>query len=191
MRLRSLLPVLALAGLLGWAARPAVAAPAPVAIGVVDVLELINAYPGYKKAKDSLEAAAKLAQNEFDVVKKDVEAMEAKLKVEVPQNAPNRAATEKQIGMRKLQGEFELKWKIRVAQDEYMATLIRVHGEVYGYVAQYARNNGIGIVLQMTKEPLTGKSPDELIPNIVVRSVFYYDPSLDITGAVKATFPQG
>ncbi len=41
----------------------------------------------------------------------------------------------------------------------------------------------------MTKEPLTGKSPDELIPNIVVRSVFFYNPDLDVTKAVIATFP--
>jgi Skp family chaperone for outer membrane proteins len=189
--LRALLPLLALAGLLGLSARPLAAAPAPVAVAVVDVLELINAYPGYKRAKDALEAAAKAAQAKFDADKKEIEALEAKLKIEVPAGAPNRAAQELVVAKKKVQSEFDLKWQIRVAQDEYMATLIRVHGEVYGYVAQYARTNGIGIVLQMTKEPLTGKSPDELIPNIIVRSVFYYDPSLDVTGAVKATFPQG
>jgi Skp family chaperone for outer membrane proteins len=189
MRTSALLAVLALLGLLGAAARPAVAEPKPVAIGVVDVLELINSYPGYKKAKDALEAAAKGAQAHFDAAKKEIEATEARLKIEVAQNAPNRVAQEKTLAQQKMMAEFELKWKIRVAQDEYMATLIKVHGEVYGYVAQYARGAGIGIVLQMTKEPLTGKSPDELIPNIVVRSVFWYDPTLDITGAVKATFP--
>ena len=41
----------ALPALLGFCAAPAAAAPTPAAVAVVDVLELINSYPGFKTAK--------------------------------------------------------------------------------------------------------------------------------------------
>ncbi|MFM8385719.1 MAG: OmpH family outer membrane protein [Planctomycetia bacterium] len=168
---------------------PAAAAPAPMPVGVVDILELINAYPGTAQAQAELESAAKTAQAEFDVVKKEVAALEEKLKIEVAQGAPGRAAQEKVVAQKKMNAEFDLKWKVKVAQDAYMATLIRVHAEVVALVARHARENGFGLVLQMTKEKLSGKSPDELIPNIIVRTVAYWSPDLDITEAVKKSFP--
>lgn len=167
----------------------AAAAPAPMPVGVVDILELINAYPGTKQAQAELEAAAKTAQAEFEVVKKEVASLEEKLKIEVAQNAPGRAAQEKVVAQKKLAAEFDLKWKVKAAQDAYMVTLVRVHAEVQALVAKHARENGFGLVLQMTKEPLAGKSPDELIPNIIVRTVAYWSPDLDITEAVKRSFP--
>src|SRR5688572_3886994 len=68
-----------LVALLGVAPAPASAAPAPVAVAVVDVLELINAYPGFKTAKDALETAVKAAEADFEVVKKDVAKLEGDL----------------------------------------------------------------------------------------------------------------
>lgn len=171
-------------------AAPASAQPTPVAIAVVDVLALMNDFPGYKRAKEALETTAKQVQAEFEVAKKEIDALEAELKVKVPLAAPNRTGMEKTIATKKMQSKFDLEWRLRVAQDEHMTTLIRVHGEVTAAVGKFARDNGYGLVLQMTKEPLTGRTPDELIPNIIVRSVAYYAPELDITAAVKATFPK-
>jgi Skp family chaperone for outer membrane proteins len=182
--------LLASALLVAPCAAPAIAQPTPVAIAVVDMLSLMNDFPGFKRAKDALETTAKQVQSEFELAKKEIDTLETELKVKVPLNAPNRTAMEKTIATKKMQSKFDLEWRLRVAQDEHMTTLIRVHSDVSALVGKYARENGYGLVLQMTREPVTGRTPDELIPNIIVRSVVYHDPALDITAAVKATFPK-
>jgi Skp family chaperone for outer membrane proteins len=165
------------------------AEPGAASVAVVDMLKLINAHPDFKRAKDTLDQKLKAADSARKAAEDQLKLDEQQLEKDFPRDHPQRPAAEKALQQRRITAKFDWEWTLKLTQDEYMRSLISIHGKVVGFVAQYARANKISLVLQMTNEPVTGKSPDEFIPNVVVRSVVHFDDALDITAAVMKTFP--
>jgi Skp family chaperone for outer membrane proteins len=175
---------------------PAAAALAPASahaegsqVAVVDMLKLINSFPEFKRAKETLDAKLKAAESARKAAEDQLKLDEQQLEKDFPRSHPQRAAAEKSLQVRRITAKFDWEWTLKLTQDEYMRSLISIHGKVVGYVGDYARANKIALVLQMTDEPVTGKSPDEFIPNVVVRSVVYFEKPLDITDAIVKSFP--
>jgi Skp family chaperone for outer membrane proteins len=181
--------VLALTAAALLAAPRAVEAADPVPIAVVDILKCVNAHPGLRKA------AADIATREAEAVAardrglEDMKAIAKDLELDTQKDSPGYQDKVKQFERRKAQVDFEWKWSIRVAQEEYVRALIGVYEQVKGLVAKYARDNRILLVLQMTDEKLQAKDRADFTANVVVRSVPYYDTSLDITSKVIAMLP--
>lgn len=158
-------------------------------VAVVDMLRLINAHPEFKRAKDLLDQKLKTADSARKAAEDQLKLDDQQLERDFPRDHPQRAAAERGLQVRRITAKFDWEWTLKTAQDEYMRALISIHGKVVGFVGQYARANKLSLVLQMTNEPVTGKSPDEFIPNVVVRSVVYFEQALDITDQVIKTFP--
>jgi Skp family chaperone for outer membrane proteins len=172
------------------AASPASAAAADdLPIAVVDMLKCVKSHPAFKKAQTDFEAKAAAAEADQKRRVDEMREMAKKVELETPKDSPQYLDKLRSLEMKRTQMEFELKWSARVAQDEYVRTLISIYDQVKGFVASYARENRIALVLQMTEERLQAKDPTEFTANVVVRSVPYFDGALDITNKVIARFP--
>jgi Skp family chaperone for outer membrane proteins len=161
----------------------------PVPIAVVDMLKCVKSHPAFRKAQSDFETKAKAADSDRDKGVEDVKALMKNLELEQLKDTPQYQEKRRQLEVRKMQVEFQWKWNANIAQEEYVRTLISIYEQVKGLVAAYARTNRIGLVLQMTDEKLQAKDPTEFTANVVVRSVPYFDPALDITSKVIATYP--
>ena len=169
-------------------ARPSDAAE-PMPIAVVDMLKCVKAHPAFVKAQADFETKAKAADAQREKSIDDMKEMAKELELKTPKESPEYLAKLRSLEVKRTQMEFEWKWSARVAQEEYVRTLTSIYDQVKGIVANYARANRIMLVLQMTEERLQAKDPTEFTANVVVRSVPYFDPSMDITTKVIATFP--
>jgi Skp family chaperone for outer membrane proteins len=167
--------------------RPSEAADTPIA--VVDMLKCVKAHPSFVKAQADFENRAKAADAEKERRMEDMRVLAKKLEMDVPKESPQFLTELRSLKVKETQMKFEWEWSARVAQDEYVRTLISIYDQVKGIVANYARANKIMLVVQMTEERLQAKDPTEFTANVVVRSVPYFDPSLDITKKVIDTFP--
>lgn len=185
--MRRLLAGLAVIALLA-APRPSEAAE-PTPIAVVDMLKCVKTHPAFRKAQADFEAKAKAADADREQNIKDLEAMAKDLSLDTAKDSPQYLDKMRAYEVKKNTSEFAWKWSAKLAQEEYVRTLISIYDQVKGIVAKYARDNKIMLVLQMTEERLQAKDPTEFTANVVVRSVPYFDPSLDITTKVIATFP--
>jgi Skp family chaperone for outer membrane proteins len=169
-------------------ARPSEAAE-PIPVAVVDMLKCVKSHPAFKKAQADFETKAKAADADREQNIKDLEAMAKDLALFVAKDSPEYLDKMRAYEVRKNTSEFAWKWSAKLAQEEYVRTLIGIYDQVKGLVAKYARDNRIMLVLQMTEERLQAKDPTEFTANVVVRSVPYFDASMDISNKVIATFP--
>lgn len=182
--------VLALAATALLAApRASEAAPEPLPIAVVDILRCVNAHPGLKKAKADIDTREATAVAERDRGLEDMKAIAKDLEIDQAKDSPGYTDKVKLFERRKAQVDFEWKWSIRVAQEEYVRTLVGVYEQVKGLVAKYARDNHLLLVLQMTDEKLRAKDQSDFTANVVVRGVPYFDVTLDITPKILQLLP--
>ncbi len=163
-----------------------VAEAAPVSnAAVVDMLTLIEAHPETALIRQKFDNAKKKAQENFDRSKADIDKAQKEL-VAMGKKDPRRRAKENQILMQVVQAEHKAKRAVQIAHQDYMDDLESVFKAVRSVVADYARRNGIQLVLQKTEDDLSPKDEQDYIWKVALRSVVYYEPELDITEAVEA-----
>ena len=148
--MRRLLAGLAVITLIA-APRPSEAAE-PVPIAVVDMLKCV-------KAQADFETKAKAADADREKNIEDMKAMAKELEMDTAKDSPQFTDKVRALEVKKNTAEFQWKWSARVAQEEYVRTLISIYDQVKGIVAKYARDNKIMLVLQMTEERLQAKDP--------------------------------
>jgi Skp family chaperone for outer membrane proteins len=182
--LRAVGPWIVIAGIAVVAATAAVAAP-PVSVAVVDVMKLLDAHPRKKELSDRADLRQQQAR---DWAKGENAALE-KLKGEIElmtANEPARRQKEKELAGRLVSVKFEIEWRQKEAELEYLRGLDGLYSEVNSVVAKYARDNGIAVVLTK-REAADMKVADvnDFGLKVQLRGVVFHDAALDITERVR------
>ena len=177
--------ILPLAALFLALAAPAEAAPERMA--VVDMIELMSEHPIAKELQRKLdqreseaEAYAMQEQQALRNLQGEIELM--------TRSDPNRMIKEKELLTQQTMLKFEIEWRKETALREYMKGLETLYANIHGLVANYARNNGIGIVFLKTSPQITAMDLNDYNAKIRLRGVVYNEPSMDITPQIRAMF---
>ncbi len=163
---------------------------APVSnVAVVDMLQLIEAHPETAQVRQAFDDAKKKAQENLDRSKTRIEKLNAEL-VAMGKDDPDRRAKESQILMQVVTAEHSAKRLLQIAGQEYMDGLEQAFNAVRSIVKDYARKNGIQLVLQKTEDDLSPRDEQDFIWKVALRGVLYSEAELDITEAVKKELPK-
>ncbi|HET6163560.1 MAG TPA: OmpH family outer membrane protein [Planctomycetota bacterium] len=84
--------------------------------------------------------------------------------------------------------EFKLTQKAKGLDEEFDAkvarSLIDAHARVAAACKTYLEGHDLDLILQFTSGPVSGNTRNEVIPEIVVRSVVSHRAALDVTDAI-------
>ena len=158
----------------------AVAAPAQQQFGFVDVQEVFKKYTKAKELQDQLEKdfeQMKVAQRRE---KEKVAAMRENVDVFV-------AGTKEHLDLlRKIRlAEVEIELNEQVVrleiQVKWAESLRRIYKDVLVEVKAMAEEKGLKSVFMYQSGEINARNRDDVMNNILVRPVLYFDPSADMT----------
>ena len=172
--------------LLGWAS-PVEAAPEGK-VAVVDVLDLLDHHPDTVKLRQKLkadEAAAltylKESQQRLEKLREEILALS---------DGPERRRKQARFDKQRWNSKYDFEQMGRESQWAYVKELERIYAGVVAVIRNYARKNGISVVMQMTDDELSAADQNDYVMKIALRTVVYFEPSIDITEQVRALFPR-
>jgi Skp family chaperone for outer membrane proteins len=172
--------------LLGRAAPATAADGAPLKVGVVDILAVLNQAPAKeqiekdnKARKEELSTWGKAEAEKLAGLQKALELM--------ARDANPKAYREKEHEFlaAKANADFEGKWRTSQAAGAYADSLEALYDQVRTAIHQVASEKGLTLVLYKTDDRLNLRSPDEFVPNIAARPVLHWDSAMDVTQDVK------
>lgn len=164
---------------------PATAAPEGVA--VVDMVQLITKHPRATDLQRKLEGRQQEAEAYAEAENKGLRALGAEIDL-IGRNNPMRRAKEKEFLTRSQLLKLEIEWRKEEALREYMLGLERLYTEIQALVGDYARRNGIQLVLLSSKPELQASDFNDYAAKVRLRGVVFSEPALDITDQIRAMF---
>ncbi len=184
---------LALGGLLStglFAQRPVVAAPGDAPrVAAVDMFKLLKDAPSQKV----IDAKRKADRDAVEAFKEDqgkkLRALNEEL-ANLTRLDPKRRGLEENLARASALAEFEVKWRVARADEDYSAALEKLYAEVRGMIREVASSNGFNLVIAKTDEALNLDRPGEFTLSVAMRPVLYADRTVDITGLVADRLAQ-
>lgn len=184
---------LAVGGLLASglvAHRPVVAAPGDAPrVAAVDVFKLLKDAPS-QKAIDAKRKADRDAVEAFKEEQgKKLRALNEEL-AGLTKFDPRRRGLEENLARASALAEFEVKWRVARADEDYSTALEKLYAEVRGTIREVASANGYALVIAKTDDALNLERPSEFTLSVAMRPVLYADRTVDITGLVADRLAQ-
>jgi Skp family chaperone for outer membrane proteins len=154
-------------------------------VAVVDVMKLLDGHPRKKELSDRYDQRQQQARDWAKKENADLEALNGQIAL-MNANDPNRRQREKELAGRLVTVKFEIDWRGKEAEREYMRGLDGLYAEVNAAVAKYARDNGIAVVVTK-RDPTDMRVADvnDWGLKVQLRSVVYHDGALDITDRIR------
>ena len=180
-----IVPVLAILTIL--AVTPSATAAPEVKVAVVDMLDLINKHPDTAALRKLFEKKEQEAGEFLQRSKERLERLRKEI-LELGEGDTRRVNKQSQFEKQAWLDEYDFKFKINAARRQYVRELETIHAAVRSNVSQYARNNGISLVLQMTKDELNATDRNDYVMKVALRAVVWFDTPLDITDEVAKMF---
>ena len=160
-------------------------APAPFAMGFVDMEKLMRAHPETKAKTDGFQLQLESRTEGLQFQRSKLVKQQAGLELLEP-GSPEHLDLLKQI--KKIEATLELETKI--IRIEFELKVVDALKDVYGrcrtVVKQVAEERGFRAVAMISGSEVQGRTKSELVGDILTRPFIYADKSLDITDAVLA-----
>jgi len=175
--------VISLAGAVSAAQAPQAAAqPAGLNVAVLDVNHIFEHYKRFATMKSQIDVQVKRATAESKREKEAIEALAKQLSKLKP-GSKAYEALEEQLTNRQalLPAKMEMQEKAFLQQEAKM--YYTVYRELAQEAAQYAKANGIQLVLRVHGDPVDIDNPDDVVRE-VEKSVIWFDKSRDITAII-------
>jgi Skp family chaperone for outer membrane proteins len=170
--------------------RAVVAAPGDAPrVAAVDVFKLLKDAPSQKaidtkrKAdRDAVEAFKEEQGKKLRALKDELEGL--------TKFDPRRRGLEENLARASALAEFEVKWRVARADEDYSTALEKLYAEVRGTIREVASANGFALVIAKTDDALNLERPSEFTLSVAMRPVLYADRTVDITGLVADRLAQ-
>jgi|GEM_PF-3215593 len=184
---------LALGGLLSSGLlpqRPVVAAPGDAPrVAAVDMFKLLKDAPSQKVIDTKRKADRDAVEAFKEEQGKKLRSLQEEL-ANLTRLDPKRRSLEENLARASALAEFEVKWRVARADEDYSAALEKLYAEVRGMIREVASSNGFNLVIAKTDEALNLDRPGEFTLSVAMRPVLYADRTVDITGLVADRLAQ-
>lgn len=170
--------------------RSVVAAPGDAPrVAVVDMFDLLEKAPS-KKVIDAKRKADRDAVEAFKEEQgKKLRELNGEL-AKLTKFDPKRRGLEESLARASALAEFEVKWRVARADEDFSDALEKLYAEVRGTIREVATANGYAMVIAKTDEALNLDRPGEFTLSVAMRPVLYADRTVDITGLVADRLAQ-
>ena len=153
-------------------------------IAVVDLFRILKEARPFAEAQDAVRSwIEKEQRTNLGVKKSEIESLEAELEM-FEGDSDQRRSLVLNHGLAKLRFEHELEHLESERARRITESQKQAFAETKQAVAEYAKAQGIDLVLQFRTGPLAGLNRGELTSEMYLRNVLYSDAPLDITGSV-------
>jgi len=153
-------------------------------VAVVDLFRVLAEAKPFVAEQDEIRRWIEAEKRtNLDVKKGEIAAKEAELEV-FDRASPEYRKLANQLDFDKLGFEHEFQRLERERVRRITDSQRRAFAEATRVVADYAKSQGVTLVLQLRTGELRGEAQSELTSEMYLRDVLYHDASLDITSAV-------
>lgn len=173
-----------LAGAVYVTAAPAAPA-APVRIGVIDFGAILQNYNRMKDSEKVLSDVKNRISEEYKARSAAIEQSKTKLQMHTP-DSDAYAATQKDIIAKSAELQAWQEMKGREVLDRQRAVIRDVYGDVERGTADYAKTNGLTLVLKSEKLDLSSLSARDMDFRVSLKQVIYCADEMDITEVLTA-----
>ncbi len=163
----------------------AIPVSAQVQIGFIDFQKC---FEEYKKADAQVKEQEKLLEAErgkIRIAEQKIIAMRDNLDL-LTDGSPDQLELKKKIEVAKVDLNIDKELIAMNYQRMLVELLKKVYEDIRREVKAVAQEKGLKLVLLQASGDITGKTRQDVVNNILIRPVFYFDASLDITAEVVA-----
>jgi Skp family chaperone for outer membrane proteins len=162
------------------------AAEAAPKVAIVDMGQCMQAHAETKKLEEQFAAKQKQAEKNYKEAQKRLEELRLQLEA-MNKEDPRRALKARQLELQAATAKFNYEWDGRDAQQEFVRGLTSIYNAIVAQVKDYARQNGIEIVLSRTgKERIEAADLQDFGLQTRMHIVLFAEDKNDITDAIKA-----
>ncbi len=181
--MRPLSLFIAVAALFAWAT-PAEAASK---VSVVDLVKVMREHKESARIEKAFRDARTQADDNLKADQKQLEGMKKELE-KLGLTDPDRMLKEKRYQQQLANAKFNYEWARQAAVRKYATMLESLYKGVRSVIADYARTNGIDVVLVKTdpQQPMNPVDHQDVYLKTRLRVVIYADAKTDITDAILA-----
>ncbi|MEY2741654.1 MAG: hypothetical protein RIS21_22 [Planctomycetota bacterium] len=154
----------------------------------IGFIDFQKCFEEYKKADAQIKEQEKLLEAEkakIRIAEGKIVSMRDNLDL-LTDGSPDQLDLKKKIEVAKVDLSIDKELIAMNYQRMLVELLKKVYDDIRREVKAVAQEKGLKMVLLHTSGEIGGRTRQEVINNILVRPVFYFDPSLDITAEVVA-----
>ena len=154
-------------------------------VGFVDVQKVFADYKKAKELQDQLAKDFEQAQNAQRLQREKVSALKEGLDIYVPGTKEYLDQVKK---IRLAEVEIELNEQVVKLdlQVRWAESLRKIYAEIQREVKAAAEEKGLKLVLRYQAADIKARTKDDVMNNILVRPVLYFDPTADLTNELLA-----
>jgi Skp family chaperone for outer membrane proteins len=167
------------------ASRPAAQAPA-LPVGFVDVQQVFAQYKKASELQDQLKKDFDQMMTAQRREKEKITAMKDASEGMFVEGSKEWLDQLKKIRLAEIELELNQRTIAFGIEDKWAEVLRKVYADVKREVKAVAEEKGYKLVLMIQSTEVTAKKRDDVMNNILVRPVLYFDPSSDLTGETLA-----
>ena len=176
------LPLLALfaipTGIVGSSAQPATSC-----VATVDMGRLMSEHKEYLEDRKAVDLWQQEMRGMFEKKAADLMQLQEDLMQWEP-DSDRYAEGVNDVEMERFHLDLMQKQVAREFDKKIVKSLSGAHQRAVAAVEEYREANGIELVIQHNSEPVRGRNGEEVVGEILLRSVVAFSPQLDITEAV-------
>ena len=163
-------------------AQPAASASPATHVAVIDVGYIFKNHARFKQAMDKMKDEVLQAENVLKAERDRINGLMEQLKG-FNVGTPEYKKLEAEVA--KAQGDFSVNAQLQKKDfmDREAKVYLQVYNEIERAVSQFARDNGIAVVLRFDGDPVDATDRNRILGSIT-KPIVYHDPQIDITADV-------
>ena len=150
-------------------------------VAVIDISKVFKEHPRFKQAMEAMRQEVKAFEGKLQVRGQEIQKIQAQMKTFQPGSAEYKSH-EEQILQIQAAGQVEAAKQKKAFLEKEAKIYYSVYNEVVNEVAEFAKQNGIAIVVRFNSEPIDPNNRQSVLEG-VNRAVVYQSQS-NITNAI-------